>query len=89
MFWVVRRVTIEFIHTACEDASKVGQLQSGNFTRLRLTITPLLENYIGLLGQSNHHQKIDTLSTCAKGSMGLKDQYAMFNSCREPRSNTD
>ena len=47
---VIRRVS--------EDVSKVvGQLQFGSFTRLRLTLRPLSENYIGFLGQSNHHQR--------------------------------
>ena len=68
------------IHRVSEDASKVvGQLQFGNFTRLRLTLRGLFENYIYFFSQSNHHQKVDTLSTCAKGSMGSRDQYAAFN----------
>lgn len=46
------------IHRVSEDVSKVvGQLQLGNFTRLRLTLRPHFENYIGFLGQSNHHQR--------------------------------
>ena len=35
----------------------VGQLECGSFTRLWLTLEPLSENYIGFLGQPNHHQR--------------------------------
>ena len=46
------------IRQMSEDVSKVvGQLQFGSFTRLRLTLRPLSENYIGFLRQSNHHQR--------------------------------
>ena len=69
------------IHTACEDASKVvGQLHFGSFTRLRLTITPTFRKLYWSSCPIESPSNIDTLSTCAKGSMGLKDQYAVFNS---------
>ena len=61
----------------------VEQLESGSFTRLWLTLEPLSENYIGFLRPIESSSKIDTLSICAKGSMGSRDQYAMFYPCQD------
>ena len=50
---------MESFTEAWEDGVKVvGQLQFGNFTRLRLTLEQLFESYIGFLGRSNHHQRL-------------------------------
>ena len=77
------------IHTACEDASKVGQLHFGKFYPTTFDLKTAFRKSYWSSRPIKSSSKLDTLSTCAKGSTGLRDQYAVFNPCREPRSNID